>query len=215
MLPTLPRRAVMALVLCGFVLTAPQSVTASVSAKASLGALSAGRVDAQGEADYVEALAARQLHDEVIREARAFLAAHAKHEAADRVRYRLAGALEAKGSADEACAEYERLCRRDRFSFVNAARLRFARCELSRGEEEAARRAGALCDQVAQEGGAELLAPALLLGGEAWRRAKRPELAVRALSRLVALEDLEEETRFEAAHSLAAAAYEMKDGERA
>jgi tetratricopeptide (TPR) repeat protein len=113
-------------------------------------------------AAFVVGLAAKDLHELVLKEGRAFLAAHAAHAEATLVRHLVAEAAYALARYDEARADFERVVAVPGFAQVREARFRLGQCALELGDA----RAAAAAFEALIASGADYLRPAagFLLG---------------------------------------------------
>ncbi len=164
------------------------------------------RDDAEDAWRFIAGLAERDLHDQVVREAKSFLQDHGGHDRAPDVRYRLADALFELDRLDEARPHFERLAGRDGFSLGGEARFRLGQCELERGELQAA---AAALQVVSQAGPDYLKDPATFLWGEALFRAQD---FAQARERFAAV-DAKGERAADALHGQAWCAFRLDDTE--
>jgi len=142
---------------------------AAVGAPTFIVGVAAPADDADELVQYIDGLADRGLHDMVVREAESFLADHATHTEADRVRYRLATALFESGRTAEAAPQFRTLLGRQQFAYRAEAALRLGQCEMAAERWEPASEA---LQQVLALKAAYLRLPATFLLAEcAFRRA--------------------------------------------
>jgi tetratricopeptide (TPR) repeat protein len=90
------------------------------------------------DAQHIETLVARGLHPLAAKEARRFLERYPRHAEADRVRYRLAGALAAQQQFDAARELYAELSQQTAFDWAGEAAQRLGQLELDAGRLEPA-----------------------------------------------------------------------------
>jgi len=124
--------------------------------------LAAADEAADEAAAFVVGLAAKDLHELVLKEGRAFLAAHAAHAEATLVRHLVAEAAYTLRRFEEARADFERVASVPGFAQAREARFRLGQCALELGDP----RAAALAFEALIAAGADYLRPAagFLLG---------------------------------------------------
>lgn len=86
---------------------------------------------AEDQYQYITGLAAKGLHDRVVKEAERFLADYPRHERVDLTRYRLAGALFELHKNDDAARYLRELEKKSGFEFEAEVAFRLGQCELA------------------------------------------------------------------------------------
>jgi len=126
--------------------------------------------DAEEQYAFVTGLAEKGMHDQVVKEAEAFLARYPRHPRAAAARYRLACALFELRETKRAGDHFEQLASLRDFEFESEVAFRLGQCELESGD---CRRAEASFQRVLRGGKDYLQVPATWLLGEARLRCER------------------------------------------
>lgn len=126
--------------------------------------------DAEEQYAFIAGLAEKGMHDQVVKEAEAFLETYPRHTRAAAARYRLACALFELRDTKKAGHHFEALASLRNFEFESEVAFRLGQCELESGD---CRRAEASFQRVLRSGKDYLQGPAFWLLGEAQLRCER------------------------------------------